>query len=461
MEETIDYKSAGVEAPRGHADPIVELLSDWGLRSGRVINGWQVDAIERGKTGTDASASLSRGPDTIRLRFRRAGSEPRFARVGEIDLAHDAVDAHLNREVAVLLKLVAAWLKQHDDGGALARLFASAPPVSEQNDARPAAAAWAGDPERAEHIVQRGTPAAPGANGPVQPYVSVQEAPPLDPAKKAPPERPVLDFEFIHVDDLARHPDALREIYSGKRGGLVVRGVYSREEMARVVSRLEQSQEKFPQMLLPATQKSYFLGLCLEGGDPTLQEYLAAAEHFRQETLPVFSGMEPFESRVETLFRSLSGGRPVQLAHFGDGRAYTPATIRILPEGGQLAPHCGNEMFNRPSYTHLHSIVDDYDQISYFLTLQEPEGGGGLIIYALKWSDVGPDHILPDGRSNVGSLLAEAEWMEVRPQAGDVLMFDGGRYLHRVDWIKGKRTRWTMGGFLMFDKSGKQLYYWA
>ena len=241
----------------------------------------------------------------------------------------------------------------------------------------------------------------------------------------------------------------------------MVRGVYSKEEMARVVGRLEASQQKFPQMLLPPSQKSYFLGLCLEGGDPTLKAYLEAAGRFREETLPVFTDMEPFEQRVERLFHSLSGGRQVRLAHFSDGRAYTPATIRILPVGGQLAPHCGNEMFNRPSYEHLHSIVDEHDQISYFLTLQEAEQGGGLIIYSLKWSDVGPANILPDGRSNVGSLLAESEWMEVRPSAGDVLMFDGGRYLHRVDWVGGSRTRWTMGGFLMFDQSGQNLLYWA
>src|SRR5262249_17765525 len=158
-------------------------------------------------------------------------------------------------------------------------------------------------------------------------------------------------------------PDALRQIYNGTRGGIVVRGVYTKEEMARVVARLENSQEKFPQMQLPASQKSYFLGLCLEGGSPALEEYLNAAARLREEMVPIFDGMEPFEARVEKLFRSFAGGRRVQLARFSDGRSYTPATIRILPVGGQLAPHCGNEMFNRPSYTHLHSVVDDYDQI--------------------------------------------------------------------------------------------------
>ena len=71
------------------------------------------------------------------------------------------------------------------------------------------------------------------------------------------------------------------------------------------------------------------------------------------------------------------------------------------------------------------------------------------------------NHILPDRRSNVGELLGRFEWTEIRPGVGDVLIFDGGRYLHRVDWVSGDRTRWTMGGFLMFDRSGETLFYFA
>jgi hypothetical protein len=452
-------------------DPVGELFWRWGLRTGRHVLGWTVDSVALVEEGRVAFANFSRGPTNIRVRFRRAGDEPRFARVGAIDVAYDKVDSEeLSAEVGNLVKLLAVWLKRHGGGTALVPLLAPASPDPEDDLLEPAkttSPTTAGQPANPDLAGENN--GAPHGNAgfypnkdavPGQPYIVVHDPPPLDPAKKTPPDRPVLGFEFIDVEDVVKYPDALREIYNGTRGGLVVRGVYSKEDMARVVSRLESKQQNFPRMLLPKSQKSYFLGLCLEGGDPTLKDYLRAAARFREETLPVFAGMEPFESRIERLFRSVAGGRAVKLARYSDGRAYTPATIRILPEGGQLAPHCGNEMFNRPSYTHLHSIVDEYDQISYFLTLQEAEEGGGLIIYSLKWSDVGSDHILPDGRSNVGALLGEAEWMEVRPSAGDVLMFDGGRYLHRVDWVKG-RTRWTMGGFLMFDRSGESVLYWA
>ena len=54
---------------------------------------------------------------------------------------------------------------------------------------------------------------------------------------EAPPDRPVIHFDYIDVGELDRFPNALREMYEGRRGGLVIRGVYSKEEMARVVSR--------------------------------------------------------------------------------------------------------------------------------------------------------------------------------------------------------------------------------
>jgi hypothetical protein len=122
---------AGASAPDC---PVRNLFSDWGLEVGRVVSGsWTIDSIERGKEGDAAIAMFSRGPANLRVSFKRAGSEPFFARVGDIDLSHGKVDAELNRDVQMLLRRIAAWLKQHDDGSALASLLAS-PPQSEGNN---------------------------------------------------------------------------------------------------------------------------------------------------------------------------------------------------------------------------------------------------------------------------------------------------------------------------------------
>jgi hypothetical protein len=445
-------------------DPVRALLEEWGLRAGRTAGGWKLDEVSLDIHSAAACIDFSREENTVRVRAKPAGEEPCFDTVGAIAISHDSVDESLNQEVGNLLRLLIEWFKQRADNDALAALLTSVETQREEAESTAQAEPEPDpQPETQEfevHLEQTGGPSPEEMATGSQPYIVVHDPPPLDPAMRAPDNAPVIGFEFIDVEDLHKYPDALREIYNGTRGGLVVRGVYSKEDMARVVERLEPGQEKFPTMQLPAAQNSYFLGLCLEGGDPTLKDYLNSAERFRAETLSMFEGMEAFESRVEKVFSSLAGGRDIKLAHYSDGRPYTPATIRILPDGGQLAPHCGNEMYNRPSYEHLNTFMDDHDQLSYFLTLQEAEEGGGLIIYNLLWSDVGQDHILPDQRSNVGQLLADAQWMEVRPSAGDVLIFDGGRWLHRVDWVKG-RTRWTMGGFLMFNRPGDTVLYFA
>jgi hypothetical protein len=61
----------------------------------------------------------------------------------------------------------------------------------------------------------------------------------------------------------------------------------------------------------------------------------------------------------------------------------------------------------------------------------------------------------------VNPLLGEAEWMAISPRAGDLLVFDGGRYFHRVAKVKGSRIRYTIGGFMMFDQPGETLLYWS
>jgi hapalindole-type alkaloid chlorinase len=430
-----------------------DLFASWGFERGTVVSGWTCSVLANPDQHGTARIGFARGDDAFDARFRLAGDEPYLVQMGRVAVSHGAVSDEISTEAVDVVIVLAEWLNRHGRGADIARSL-------------DAAAAQPADRRRApsEDTVVASTPpeaAASDAASEAQPYVVVHDAPPLDPAKRAPADRPVLDFQFIDYADLVKFPDALREIYRGERGGLVIRGVYSKDDMARVVERLEVGQTDFPMMNLPASQRSYFLGLCLEGGDPTLKAYLEAAGRFREQARRVYEDLIPFEERMETVFGAMAGGRKVELAHFHDGRAFTPATIRILPVGGQLAPHCGNEMYNRPSYEYLNTFVDKTDQISFFLTLQEAEEGGGLIIYSLKWAEVGPDHILPDNRSNVGSLLGESEWTEVRPEAGDVLIFDGGRWLHRVDWVRGKRTRWTMGGFLQFDRPGERLLYFA
>jgi hypothetical protein len=413
---------------------LARRLEALGLPVGVVVGGWTAESFSRTPAGDAAIVSFVRGTARVDVRLTVAAADAHyFARVATIGLAHLPVAPELTRHAGDLMREIAARVSRRAAGVDLGAVLASSPPAPSPQPAP-----------------------VPDADA----YASETEAPPLDPARRTPAERPFMRFLTIDLADVARFPDAIRQMYDGTLGGLVIRNVYSPEFMDEVMARLAVRDADFPRTSFPARFKAHFYGRCLDGSDPLLDEYLQDAARFRDGLAPVFSGGAPFEARMEEMFRALAGGRAVQLPRFTDGRAYTPATIRILLEGGQIGTHCGNEAATRPAYTHLNTRIDPHDQISFFLTLQAPLGGGELIVYSLRWSDIDASRIV-GGRTQVDDLLRDAEWLPVRTGPGDLLLFDGGRYFHRVSAVEGSRIRWTIGGFMMFSLGGETLYYWS
>jgi len=264
----------------------------------------------------------------------------------------------------------------------------------------------------------------------------------------------------IDVTQLPDYSNAFRDIYDEKLNGLIVRNVFPKEHMARVVERLVKQETPFPKTVFPDRFKAFFYGRALDGSDPHLSEYLRDATMFRQSCKHLFRDGPDFEERLEEVFRMMAGGRAVKLPQAPDGRHYTSATIRVLPEGGHIGTHCGNEASTRPAYNHLNTLIDRKDQISFFVTLQDPVEGGELIVYSFQFSQV-DESMFDHGHTLVDHVLHLYQQKKYRPTAGDLLIFDGGRYFHKVDVVKGPRTRWTIGGFCMFSKDAGTLYYWS
>jgi hypothetical protein len=262
----------------------------------------------------------------------------------------------------------------------------------------------------------------------------------------------------IDITDLVNYPDALRDIYDERLHGMIIRNVYPKDFMAQVVQRLEAQETQFPRVDFPERFKAHFLGRALDGAE--LPEYFRDAALFRESVQQLFAGGTPYETRLEQVFGAMAGGRKVELPMNPQGEAYTPGTIRVLPEGGSIGTHCGNEASTRPSYTHLNTVVDRHDQISFFITLQAPDAGGELEVYSLQFSHVDKRNF-ERGHTVVDHLLSLYEAKKYRPQAGDLLIFDGGRYFHQVLKVEGPHTRWTIGGFMMFSNDGQTLHYWS
>jgi hypothetical protein len=414
-------------------EPSNALLGSWELAPGRTHEGWQIESILQSVHGGAIILLFAREADRVSVTLRRASEAPKFKRIGEIDVSYTTHDPQLESAAYLLARVVAAILRANDLWAALVPHLADTEPAEQPSL-----------------------------------YNVVVEAPPLDPARRTRTDRPFFQFEWFDLADAGRYHDVMRRIYREEFGGFIVRGVYTREEMARVVAGIEAGKvrslpalemEPFDDAPLvePDADRAHFVGRGLESS-ADLDRYLTDARRFRAETEAMFAeaGVQPFESRIREVFSQLADGCEVRSPRHVDGRDYSPATIRVLPPGGRLPPHCGNHMIGRPPYAPLLAMVDPRDQLSYFLTLQDAEQDGSLVVYSVRFSGQEASE-----RTDEEGRLDLAEWMELRPGPGDLLVFDGGRYTHQVTRVAGSRTRLTMGGFCMFDRTGRILYFWG
>lgn len=275
----------------------------------------------------------------------------------------------------------------------------------------------------------------------------------------------------VHVDQLHRYPDALRDIYDEKIDVLYIRNAYSRDTMAAIcerldrnealmqVSHMEQENDELKQMLIYGVSITpnniHKLG-------PPLDDYLAAAVKFRSACREVFAGHPDYETRITELFRVAGGGREVKVPYTSDGRDYTPSTVRYIPDGCQIPIHVGNYFLHQPVSKPLLELLDTRVQISFFIPIAMPGSGGELYVYDLLYEDARTprDDI---GNVDVPTLDREFNRETHVPGIGDLFIFNGGKYYHRVTHVKSapQERRWTIGGFLAFAKDGQRIYFYG
>jgi len=288
-------------------------------------------------------------------------------------------------------------------------------------------------------------------------------------------KEPLFHFLDIHVSEIEKHPSALQDmLFNRSFEGMIIREVLPLDTVERVVRRLEENEggmssivdSKFANM----AKGPYSFGENIIFCDPNLQQYFDYAAVFRQKCRTLFQGALDFEKRVESVFHVLSGGLSVQVPTGPGGQTYIPATIRKLPEGHEFTIHVGNDFLNKPQSNHLRTLVDITDQLSFYIPLALPEGGGDLIVYGLEWD--GDPLPFQDTSSNSGytswsyqqshQLFAEEYGsMTFAPSPGDMMLFDGGRFYHCIAPTVGSRARITIGGFLSFSKEHDAIYYWS
>ncbi len=282
---------------------------------------------------------------------------------------------------------------------------------------------------------------------------------------------PANELELLDVaaDEVDRHSSILQSVRNGGRAGLIVRNAFSVDAMEAVVSRIPAEIPQLGRFYFPYTKRPprpYTLGSALIAHPPGSRDYFDRASRFRTACRRLFEGFPDFETRLETILRELAGGVRVRVPAGPDpDTTYTSATIRVLPPSYGIPLHVGNDFLGMPQSTHLSGTLDTHTQLSYFVTLTPPDAGGELLIYSLQFGDpaaaahrkAGPRYIVTEDLTVVDKVPSVA----VTPRAGDLLIFDGGRYYHRVAPVSGAASRRTIGGFAGFSKDLRAMFYWS
>jgi hypothetical protein len=156
----------------------------------------------------------------------------------------------------------------------------------------------------------------------------------------------------------------------------------------------------------------------------------------------------------------LAGGRPVSIPRASDGRAYCAATMRFLGEGDSLPCHYENESFHAPALRALAPALDHTTLMSFYVPMAHADAGGELRLYQVDCFD-GRESMIGrlGGDDQARPHLERAGYTVLRPDVGDLLLFDGGRYYHEVTPVRG--ARWTMGGVFAFTSDRRAVHFWG
>jgi len=257
-----------------------------------------------------------------------------------------------------------------------------------------------------------------------------------------------FDFSFLNINDLDQYPHNLEDIYYGRTDGIVVRQFLNDGEVANIMKKVKTLDQDIYKIRFGDTY-----GHTLS--DSNDEAYFKLASHFVPK-LKDLMGHDVFK-RLNDVFESISKSKPAQIAQTPNHQDFIPATVRMLHPGkGGLPIHCeiATTTDIDPLSNDVNAVFNRENIISYFVVLQNTEKGGSLIIFNDSEYEKG------DGLKSVGELLFKPG-QKIKPQPGDLLIFNGGSIWHKVEDIKGKKERITFAGFMDLSADKSKWIYWS
>lgn len=282
-----------------------------------------------------------------------------------------------------------------------------------------------------------------------------------------------LNWHTVSSDELSQWPDGIYDIYHRKIDGFLVKNVLSPAEVQTVMDRWNsfpvEKKHRIVTGLIMYPLAFSQVDQSSESSREKMKDYFRNCVAFHQ-TLAEEFGVD-FAGRLREVLGRISGGREIRIPVGADGVGnYTLGNFRELEPGeGELKAHCGNFFHDEfpQFFANLEEHASVKDQMSYFFMLQTAEQGGELCIFDIEWVDTKVR--LPGAKvlkKEDGSLLDLEDWTQVkrqmmRPQPGDMIIFAGGQIWHRVEYVKGSRSRLTFGGFISVGHDGQSIYHWT
>jgi len=278
------------------------------------------------------------------------------------------------------------------------------------------------------------------------------------PAREAPR---FLDFD---VDATGDHGDAIEAAYDGRLVGLVVRRALPGELVAHAAAALTGSNA------WTSPNRGMRGGEIRTIGDaatPTFTHlrgppddlYAESAAAHSDRTAAVFGDAATALETVRRLLSALAGGRPAAPPAFDDQLSWPAFNFRALDPGEQIFAHHDNH-FGLGVYRHLPGDLERSTLLSFFFTLRAPEAGGELIVYAARGDDPAVPR-LPSRFLDTATIEARYPAARLTLGAGDLLIFDAGRMVHRVAPVGGAHPRLTFGGFMTLSTDRSRLAFWG
>ena len=270
----------------------------------------------------------------------------------------------------------------------------------------------------------------------------------------------------INIDEVASHGHLIEEMLAAKLTGVVVRGAFPEQLVNEAVANLESDDLGDAWDAPNAGMTGGEIRTIGDAATPTFtafrgpsaQRYADSARRHERWTQAIFKDEHP-TPHLQRIFSGLFQGRAAAAPAFEDGVSWAPYNYRALDPNVQIYSHHDNH-YGLEIYQHLDERFDRGALLSWFITLQPAELAGQLVIYGLWGSDPNPP-MLPTRFLDTEILERDFKRSILDLRAGDLVIFDSGRHVHRVTPVEGARPRLTLGGFLTADVDRTQLAFWC